>query len=627
MTDATHKIWKQRLKTGAKVTLAGGMMLGYWAAMGLASSFARAAQELPSVATFWKTSRPPSIQIIDRHGRHLVVKGAVDATPVKLENLPEYLPQAIIATEDKRYYHHAGVDPYALTRALVKNWRAGRVREGGSTIAQQLAKNVFLTPDKTLARKQQEMLLAIWIERSFSKDEILEKYMNRVYFGGGNWGLEAASQYYFDKPAQDMTLPEAAVITGILKAPVRYNPVQNSQAAEGRAQTVLGLMRDQDIITQAMLDAATTNPVIVYKAEDQDSSHYFADWIWTDLEERIGIPAADIVVRTTLDKTLQDRAHASALNNLDPERNARQVAIVAIAGDGGVRAMVGGRSYGDSEFNRAVQAQRQPGSAFKPFVYLAAFDAGVSPWDMRVDEPVKIEDWEPRNFTKEFKGNISVEVALALSINTVAVKLSEEIGRERVVETADVHGLEGLQALRSLPLGAQTTTPLELTSAYLPFANWGNRVEPYGIISISTAEGVPLYHHQRQTPERIVSADGLRHINRVLKTTVERGTGRRARISGRDVAGKTGTTNDYRDAWFIGYVPDMVTGVWVGADDNTPMARVTGGSIPAQIWQDMMRDVVKSMPKGELPASEQPLRAGNRDSMNVLLNSVALSLD
>ena len=595
--------------------------------MGLVSSFARAAQDLPSVTTFWETSRPPSIQIIDRHGRHLVVKGAVDATPVRMANLPDYLPQAIIATEDRRYYHHAGVDPYALTRALVKNFKAGRVREGGSTIAQQLAKNVFLTPEKTMTRKQQEMLLAIWIERSFSKEEILEKYMNRVYFGGGNWGLEAASQYYFDKPAEDMDLAEAAVITGILKAPVRYNPAQNAEAASGRAQTVLGLMRDQEIIDQATIDAATLKPVSVYKPKDQDSAHYFADWIWPELEARIGIPAADIVVRTTLDKTMQDTAHAAAVDNLDPERNAREVAIISIAGDGGVRAMIGGSSYDKSVFNRAVQAERQPGSAFKPFVYLAAFDAGISPWDMRVDEPVKIDDWEPRNFKKEFRGSLSVEVALALSINTVAVKLSEEIGRERVVETAAVHGLENLQPLRSLPLGAQTTTPLELTAAYLPFANWGNRVEPYGIISISTAEGVPLYRHVKQSPERVVSADGLRHINRVLMTTVERGTGRRARITGRDVAGKTGTTNDYRDAWFIGYVPDMVTGVWVGADDNTPMARVTGGSIPAQIWRDMMGDVVKTLPKGELPASEQPLRAGNKDSMNVLLNSVALSLD
>lgn len=607
--------------------IASGLMLGYWASMALVSSFARAAQDLPSVSTFWEMSRPPSIQIIDRHGRHLLVKGAVDAAPVKLGNLPDYIPQSIISTEDKRFYHHAGIDPYALTRALFRNWQAGRVREGGSTIAQQLAKNVFLTPDRTMRRKQQEMLLAIWIERSFSKEEILEKYMNRVYFGGGNWGLEAASQYYFNKPAEDMSLTEAAVITGILKAPVRYNPLQNSRAAESRAQTVLGLMRDQEILTQADIDRATAQPVTIFKPEAQDSSHYFADWIWKDLEERIGVPAADIVVRTTVDKSMQDLAHLAALDNLDPERNAKEVAIVSIAGDGGIRAMVGGASYGDSEFNRAVQAERQPGSAFKPFVYLAAFDAGISPWDMRIDEPVKIDDWEPRNFKKEFKGNISVEVALALSINTVAVKLSEEIGRDRVVETASVHGLADLQPLRSLPLGAQTTTPLELTAAYLPFANWGNRVKPYGIISISTAEGVPLYRHNTQTPERIVSADGLRHINRVLKTTVERGTGRRARIAGRDVAGKTGTTNDYRDAWFIGYVPDMVTGVWVGADDNTPMARVTGGSIPAQIWQDMMGEVVKTLPKGELPVSEQPLRAGNRESMNVLLNSVSLSLD
>jgi len=336
---------------------------------------------------------------------------------------------------------------------------------------------------------------------------------------------------------------------------------------------------------------------------------------------------ADIVVRTTLDKSIQDRAALAAAKNINPERNAKEVAIVTIAGDGGVRAMVGGISYGGSEFNRAVQAERQPGSAFKPFVYLAAFDAGLSPWDQRVDEPVKIGDWEPKNFKEDFKGNITLEKAIGLSINTVAIKISEEIGRDRVIAAADRLGIQDLEPLRSLPLGAQTTTPLELTSAYLPFANWGDKVEPYGIISIATAEGTPLYMHQRQMRERVISPSSLRHSNRVMKTVVENGTGRRARIAGRDVAGKTGTTNDYRDAWFIGYVPDMVTGVWVGADDNTPMKRVTGGSIPAQIWKDMMSEVVKPLPNRKLPVSEPSIRADSSDEMNGLLDSLSTSLD
>ena len=604
------------MKSGAKSAVFVGLFGGYWASMGLVSFFALQADNLPSVERFWETSRPPSVQILDRHGKHLAVKGAVDAAPVKLAQLPDYVPQALIATEDRRYAYHPGLDPIGLTRAMYRNSKVGYVREGGSTLPQQLAKNVFLTPDKTLKRKCQEMMLALWIERSFSKDEILEKYLNRVYFGGGNWGLEAASQYYFQKPAAEINLAESSLLVGLLKAPSRYNPVNHPKAAAARAEIILGLMRDQGIIDQTQLEAATEKSITVYTPAEKGSAHYFADWIWPDLEAVIGTPMNDIVVRTTLDESTQNLAEAAARKNLDPDRNAKEVAIVTIAGDGGVRAMVGGASYTGSEFNRAVQAERQPGSAFKPFVYLAAFKSGLTPWDRRVDEPVIIGDWEPRNFKEEFKGEISLETAMALSINTIAVKLSEEIGRDKVVSTAAAHGLEGLSPLRSLPLGAQTTTPLDLTASYLPFANWGARVKPYGIISISTSEGTPLYYHKAGSREKVVEADELAHINRVLKTTVDKGTARRARIAGRDVAGKTGTTNDYRDAWFIGYVQDMVTGVWVGADDNTPMSRVTGGSIPAQIWKDMMTEVVKPMPNRRLPVSEPPLRAGFDDTMN-----------
>ncbi len=599
-------------------------MGGYLCAMAAMSALAWAAKDLPSVETFWQTSRPPSIEVQDRHRQTLLIKGAVDAAPVRVADLPVYVPQAILATEDKRYRHHAGIDPIALTRALYRNLRAGGVREGGSTLAQQLAKNVFLTQERTYRRKLQEMMLALWIERSFSKDEILEKYMNRVYFGGGNWGLEAASQHYFGKSAKDMEMAEAALLTALLKAPNRYNPVQSRRAAETRTETVLNLMRDQGIITEAQWYMATEQPINVKAPEDRDSAHYFADWIWPEVEARIGTPAADLVIRTTLDKSIQDKAVAAAAQHLDPKRNANEVAIITIAGDGGVRALVGGTSYSGSEFNRAVQAERQPGSAFKPFVYLAAFEKGLTPWDMREDKPVTIGDWEPKNFTEKFRGPVTVEAALALSINTVAVTLSEEIGRDRVIETAAAHGLRDLQPLRSLPLGAQTTTPFKLTAAYLPFANHGDRVTPYGIMSISTAKGSPLYLHAKTPREKIVSFQNLRHINRVLKTTVERGTGRAAQIAGRDVAGKTGTTNDYRDAWFIGYVPDMVTGVWVGADDNTPMTRVTGGSIPARIWKSLMVDVVKDMKPARLPVSEPPLRAQNQDNMSVLLDSINL---
>jgi len=623
----SHKSLQSRLKASAKITLIAGLIGGYWASMSLVSYFARSAENLPSVATFWETSRPPSVQFLDRHGKHIAVKGAIDAAPVKLSELPDYIPQALIATEDRRYAYHPGLDPIGLTRAMYRNSRAGYVREGGSTLPQQLAKNVFLTPDKTLKRKCQEMMLALWIERSFSKDEILEKYLNKVYFGGGTWGLEAASDHYFQKPAAELTMAESALLIGMLKAPNRYNPISGPEAAANRTETVLGLMRDQGLIDQAQLEAEAKATISVYRPKDKSSAYYFADWVWADIEAVIGTPMKDIVVRTTLDKSMQDKAEAAALKNLNPDRNAKEVAIVTIAGDGGVRVMVGGSSYNGSEFNRAVQADRQPGSAFKPFVYLAAFNVGLTPWDTRIDEAVKIGDWEPRNFTEKFKGEMTLEAAIAQSINTIAVKLSEETGRHRVIATASDHGLKNLEALRSLPLGSQTTNPLNLTAAYLPFANWGDTVEPFGILSISTAEGTPIYYHQRTPRDRIIAAKDLRHINRVLKTTVDSGTGRRARIPGRDVAGKTGTTNDYRDAWFVGYVPDLVTGVWVGADDNSPMAKVTGGSIPAQIWKDMMGDIVPTLPNRRLPVSDPAIRASNEDSMNVLLNAVETSLD
>ncbi len=622
-----NPIWNRRLKQGGAVLAVTGLLSGYWAGMGLLGLFASAATDLPSVETFWETSRPPSVQIIDRHGRHVVVKGAVDAAPVRVSELPAYVPAAIIATEDKRYAYHSGIDPIGLVRALYVNIRAGRVREGGSTLAQQLAKNVFLKPDRTLRRKCQEMMLGLWIERSFSKDEILEKYLSRVYFGGGNWGLEAASQYYFDKSATELTPAEGAMLTGLLKAPSSYNPLIDEEAAEARTQIVLNLMYEQGLLDDQAFAQAQQTPIIVYRPEEQSSGHYFADWIWPEIETIMGTPQSDIVIRTTLDKTMQDQAALALRDNLDPDRNAKEGAIVSIAGDGGVRVMIGGASYSASKFNRAVQAERQPGSAFKPFVYLAAYETGLTPWDRRVDAPIKIGDWEPRNFKKDFKGEMSLETAIGLSINTVAVTLSEEVGRQRVIETASRLGLDGLEPLRSLPLGAQMTTPLKLTASYLPFANWGDQIKPYGIISISTAEGVPLYRHTPQPRERVISSASLRHINRSLKTVVERGSGRRARIAGRDVAGKTGTTNDYRDAWFVGYVPDLVTGVWVGADDNTPMKRVTGGSIPAQIWQDMMAEIVMETPKRRLPVSEPPLRAGSEDNMSVLLSSMETSLD
>jgi len=594
--------------------------------MGTIATFALAAKGMPSGDSFWVPSRPISVQIIDRYGQDLLVRGATEARDVSIAKLSPHMIDAVLSIEDRRFYSHVGVDPIGLARATRENFNAGRVVQGGSTLTQQLAKNVFLTPDKTIKRKLQETLLALWLERSFSKNEILEKYLSRVYFGGGNWGLEAASQHYFGKDAADLDLGEAALMAGLLQAPSQYNPIANPDRAARRTAIVLQSMEQTEIITRQVRRETLIAPITISARREEKGSAYFADWVWAELTRKIGTPTQDIIVRTTLDLRAQEAAEKAGSAHIDPKRGAHQAALLSMSGDGAIVAMVGGTSYVKSEYNRAVQANRQPGSAFKPFVYLAGFESGLSPWDRRIDERIKIGDWSPRNFTNRYRGDVSLETAFAASINTVAVRISEEIGRNRVVETAAAHGLADLKPHRSLPLGAQTVTLLGLTQAYLPFANWGNAAEAHGILSISTSNGTPLYDRENTPPRKIVSSRSLGHINRIMKRTVDAGTGKKARLAGWDVAGKTGTTNDYRDAWFMGYVPDMVTGVWVGADDNSPMKRVTGGSLPAAIWHDMMKTTLQGRDNVALPVSEPPLRAAAENTLDILLKDLETAL-
>lgn len=606
----------------------------YFSGLLLIGIFLYAAKGMPSVETFWTPNRPVSVQILDRSGRDILVRGAKEADPVRLAYLPSHVTQAVMAIEDRRFYQHSGIDLIGLFRALKTNHEAGRVVQGGSTLTQQLAKNVFLTSDKTLNRKLQEMLLAVWLERSFSKDEIFEKYLNRIYFGGNAWGLEAAARQYFHKPTHELNLQESALLAAILKGPSRYNPVSSPARASKRTALVLAKMEEQGDIDNALRHQALLSPIRVFPPENADSANYFIDWIWGQMEAIIGPPRTDIVIRTTLDQSAQDFAYDAVQTHLDPKRGASQAALITLDGSGGVQAMIGGTDYGQNQFNRAVQASRQPGSAFKPFVYLSAFDAGLTPWDHRTDTPIDIDGWKPGNFTNKFLGDMTLEAAFALSVNTIAVQISEEIGRERIVETAREFGLPTMRPLRSIALGAQNVTPLDLTSAYLPFANSGDYVEPYGILSISTADGTPLYQRAKVERRRVVSSQTLGHMNRIMKRTVDAGTGRRAKIANRDVAGKTGTTNDYRDAWFVGYVPDMVTGVWVGADNNVAMQKVTGGTIPAKIWHSMMNPYLEALDSetgqprftAQLPISQAPLRADANAALDLLLDDIELVL-
>lgn len=608
------------------LALKGGGVVAVWGGMAVLALTAVWGRDLPAPDTLWTPNRPVSVQIVDRLGRDLLVRGAQAGAPVKIETLPPHIADAILATEDRRFYKHVGVDPVGLTRAAFVNLRQGRVVQGGSTLTQQLTKNVFLSPDQTFKRKVQEMILSLWLEHKFTKAEILNMYANRVYFGSGTWGLSAAAKSFFDKSPEDLTLGEAALLAGVLKAPSRYNPLSSPERAGIRTATVLQAMQDYGVIDRTVQFKALTEPIHIRRRVSEGSVNYFVDWIWDDLEARIGPPHTDIVVQTTLDRNMQVAAHAALNTHLDADRFATQGAVVALDGTGGVRTMVGGQSYLASQFNRTVQAQRQPGSAFKPFVYLAAFEKGLTPWDIRDDTEITLEDWTPKNFTDKFLGHISLEHAFGQSINTVAVRLQEEIGRAHVVETSARFGLTGLEPLRSLALGAQDTTPLALTTSYLPFANWGQAATPYGILSVSTADGTPLYTHRDNPSVKIIDNHILAHMNRIMHRTIESGTGRAARLTGRQVGGKTGTTNDFRDAWFVGYVPDLVTGVWVGNDDYTPMTKITGGSIPARIFKDVMTTGLTDQPVVPLPMSQPPLVQKKEQGLNNLLDDIESAL-
>ena len=616
------KLDLQKLKRISKRTSLLAAVSFYGLGMLALTGAALASKDMPSAETLWAPNRPVSVQIVDRYGRDVLVRGASYAPKVKLKDLPAHVPAAVLAVEDKRFETHVGIDPYGLTRAMAVNLKEGRYVQGGSTLTQQLTKNVFLTPEKTLRRKAQEMMISIWLEQAFTKDEILEMYLSRVYFGSGAWGIEAASKAYLGKSASKLTFSESAMMAGLLKAPSRYNPVAQPERAAKRTATVLSVMAKQNLISKESHYNALRNPINIQRPQSDNSAQYFVDWIWTELEEAIGTPSQDVVVQTTLDFEAQLTANKAVSEHLDPERNASQAALISLDGTGGVMAMIGGVSYTDSQFNRAAQAERQPGSAFKPFVYLAAFKSGLTPWDRREDKAIEIGDWAPENFSEEFKGDMTLEDAFGKSINTIAVALGEEVGREAVISTASDFGFDGLTPLRSLSLGAQATTPLKLTANYLPFSNYGKAATPYGILSVSTADGTPLYDRIAPEMPRVIGSEDLAHMNRLMTRTVNQGTGRRAAIKGRQVAGKTGTTNEFRDAWFVGYAPDIVTSVWVGDDDFLPMDDVTGGSLPAMIWKDYMTATLKDVPKATLSVSREPVWRKQEKVLDSLLSDI-----
>ncbi|HEY8195182.1 MAG TPA: penicillin-binding protein 1A [Hyphomicrobium sp.] len=583
--------------TGGLILTFAGMMVYYTVAF-------------PDPLAIRNNDRAPLIRILARDGSLIAERGAAHEY-VPLDRLPKVMPAAVVATEDRRFFDHYGVDPIGMLRAMFTNLRAGRFVQGGSTLTQQLAKNLFLTQERTLTRKVAELGLALWLEVRLTKNEILELYLNQVYFGSGAYGVGPASERYFGKPARELTLGEAAIIAGLLKAPSKYSPATNPGAARARGRVVLAKMLDAGFISpeqeQRALDQTIvfTDPKVTKVAADIG---YVVDYILEQMPPISSTGDADVIVETTLDKNLQHRAQDIVKDTLAKKGvayGASQAALVVLDGDGGIRALVGGRDYAESQFDRAVKAERQPGSAFKPFVYLAALEHGMTPDSVELDAPITIGGWSPKNDNNKYAGEITLRRALAQSVNTVAVRLNQDVGQGRTIEVAQRLGIRSdLREGPSLALGTSEVTLLEMSGAYAVFSNGGEAVEPHVISRIRLSDGRVVYVSPPPRTDRVLNISEIGGLNDMLNAAVVYGTGRRAALPDQPIAGKTGTTQDFRDAWFIGYTSHLTAGVWVGNDNGKPMIHTTGGSLPAEIWNQVMRIAHEGQVPLPLPGTE-----------------------
>ncbi len=587
------------------------LVLGLWGVIALGVLVAYHASKLPPIDQLAVPKRPPNIAILGSDGTLLANRGETGGREVSLAELPPYLPQAFIAIEDRRFYTHAGIDPIGIGRALLRNiMRAGGGVQGGSTLTQQLAKNLFLTQERTASRKIQEAILALWLERKFSKNEILELYLNRVYFGSGAYGVEGAAQKYFGKSAREVTIAEAAILGGLVQSPSRLAPNRNPDAAHARAALVLGAMQREGFITDTQTKDALAHPADAQKSKTANSVLYAADHVIDKLDDLIGAIEGDLIVTTTLNPMMQaaaEKALTEELANKGQKFGVSQGALVAMNPDGAIRAYVGGRNYGESQFDRVTSAKRQPGSAFKPFVYLSALEKGLTPDTQRDDAPLNVKGWQPENYAKDYRGSVTLTEALSQSLNTVAVRLGLEVGPKTVAATAQRLGIKSkLDINASIALGTSAVTPLELVSAYASFANGGMSVEPYTITEVITREGDLLYSRPDVTSRAVIDPGILAELNVMMRETLKTGTAKKADLPVWDAAGKTGTSQDFRDAWFIGYTSALVTGVWLGNDDNSPTKHVAGGSLPVEIWSRFMKQALQKTQPVPLPASDVP---------------------
>ncbi len=567
-------------------------VLGLWAAIIVAGICAYYATELPSITQNADFQRKSSIIVKAEDGTIIGRYGDIVGERITIDRVPPHLVHAVLATEDRRFYYHFGLDPFGLARAMFTNVQEQRVVQGGSTITQQLAKNLFLSRERTLKRKIQEAMLAFWLEYELSKDEILSAYLNRVYLGSGTYGVDAASKLYFKKPVEQISVRESATLAGLLKAPSRYSPIANPGLSKLRTETVLEAMVDAGYLTGDEKESLNSKLPIPERKPTGNAERYYADWIVSQLDDLIGTPTEDLIIETTMNPKVQSVAEESlarVLRENGEEKRISQGAVVTMRPNGAVVALIGGKDYASSEFNRATQAARQPGSSFKPFVYLTALEHGWEPDDILMDEPILRGRYRPKNFAGKYMGEVDLTTALTFSLNTIAYQLMKDVQPPAVIDTARRLGIESeLNEDLSLALGTNQLSPLELTGAYASIANGGVTVKPYGITKIISEDGTLYYERPRNNRgRRGADPRAIQKLTIMMQSVVQNGTGRGAYF-GALASGKTGTSQDSRDAWFMGFTDRLVTGVWLGNDDNTPMKRVTGGSFPAIIWREVM---------------------------------------
>jgi penicillin-binding protein 1A len=627
----------------SRMMIVAALGAGLLAAVVTAASFwIWAIKDLPRVPNpelLWTMNRAPGVTFFDQSGRVVGVRGPYYGRALRHETLPSHVWQAFLAIEDQRFFEHRGVDRQGMLRAMIANLKAGRTVQGGSTITQQLVKNVFLTPERSIQRKLQEMILAGRIESRLTKGDILDLYLNRTYLGEQAFGVDAAARRYFGKSAHDLNVSEAAMLAGLPKAPSDFAPTRNFDKAKARQEVVLAAMEEAGYLSgPERVEAASAPIALAGRSPPEGELGYIFDLAVEEAKKRAGEDSPDMVIRLTVDLGLQDAAVGAVRKHLGPAWRSKthplQGALVSLDQSGAIRALVGGTSYQASKFNRATQAKRQPGSSFKTFVYAAALEAGLDPDTIRYDEPMRIGDWRPKNYDESFRGAVTLRTAFALSLNTVAAEIADEVGVERVADLACQLGIatslpcndaarEKTPIPPSIALGSMEVTLIEMTQAMSAFMRDGRRLDAFIVDRVENSRGELLYQRPDVAPLRVLDSEVVHAMNGLMGRVIQSGTGTRAKLPGRDVAGKTGTSQDWRDAWFVGFTADMTTGVWIGYDDFAPMPRVTGGGAPAAIFADFMQVASRDLPKTEIPGVDPPDVSPRRRAMSTFYTGLA----